>query len=1062
MVFGKNDIVVDEEESQQQVKPFGVKDTVVTETAEAMGAPVKGEKKVVQLPPKEPTKVEFKDLTKKENLDVIRNYAQLRFGDVGKQEKNESDQDYVKRWMRSMRQVEFNTTLNAVPELNWIYNAKPNEVLAAAAAHQLYERVPDFYEKGGQGGIMPVLESVAALATDPTTYAGFGIGAAARYKAAREGIKVALKDRLKAATLGAAVEAPLAVGSSAVQQQIKVETGVQEEISGTELAVAGTLGAVFGGLEGATAVAGKVKSTKADLEQALAAKKKPMPADKATETFQKEFDADLEKTLNEFDIFEGRRILDEELPPTPLAEGQVRKDINRKAIDVAKYVMVLDPTFRPQTGQKVSDAVKNVFMSMDTDAINDAVLDASLKQAGITASEFAQAARTTVADAATVMQGYSALARSLRRLGDLDPEAQKIIDAMYGKSQDSTSAMGYLGSALNRLERESKAFVVSSIGTTVRNVIGTTGSLTMDSAARLMEGTLYTTGKTLKAAATGNYTKGDFTRGLRDTVKDTFGTLAYMANAGLSAELTDKLLTDNPVLREHLLKALQESGEQDLSKAARFVNTLNVAQDAFFRRAIFNASVERQLRNVGMNVADVLGNNQKVPPTILQNAIDDALKGTFSYMPKTPRKGQQTLEAKAEGLGNQFVKFFENLPGGSLVVTFPRFMTNAMAFQYRYSPLGAASGINDMATAALTKDPVKAERLMREGVERFSRGTVGMAGLYAAYKYRMENQDTEWYNIKGEDGGTVDIRAIFPIGPYLAVGDFIAKMKQGKESEAKVSEMLSTIMGMKLPAGAQATFLDSLPELITSTEGKEAEKLQTAIGKVMGDFAGRFIQPGQPLFAYFDMFDRDAQVARDPNVVEGDSLVTEAAMNRIKAKVPELKEELPEAVRYLREETPIRGGEFFNLLIGMRVTPRANEIEREFSKLSLNPYTFFGASGDRTYDRAVIKNSGEYIQGIVGDLIKSDRYTEMTSAQKKLAVAENMHTALQIGRAMTEGQMLSEDIARVNKLTFNKLPQAKRKAINELYAEENEGRTMDQDEAYDRVHEYEAKIQQFR
>jgi hypothetical protein len=367
-----------------------------------------------------------------------------------------------------------------------------------------------------------------------------------------------------------------------------------------------------------------------------------------------------------------------------------------------------------------------------------------------------------------------------------------------------------------------------------------------------------------------------------------------------------------------------------------------------------------------------------------------------------------------------------------------------------------------MATAALTKDPVKAERLMREGVERFSRGTVGMAGLYAAYKYRMENQDTEWYNIKGEDGGTVDIRAIFPIGPYLAVGDFIAKMKQGKESEAKVSEMLSTIMGMKLPAGAQATFLDSLPELITSTEGKEAEKLQTAIGKVMGDFAGRFIQPGQPLFAYFDMFDRDAQVARDPNVVEGDSLVTEAAMNRIKAKVPELKEELPEAVRYLREETPIRGGEFFNLLIGMRVTPRANEIEREFSKLSLNPYTFFGASGDRTYDRAVIKNSGEYIQGIVGDLIKSDRYTEMTSAQKKLAVAENMHTALQIGRAMTEGQMLSEDIARVNKLTFNKLPQAKRKAINELYAEENEGRTMDQDEAYDRVHEYEAKIQQFR
>ena len=57
---------------------------------------------------------------------------------------------------------------------------------------------------------------------------------------------------------------------------------------------------------------------------------------------------------------------------------------------------------------------------------------------------------------------------------------------------------------------------------------------------------------------------------------------------------------------------------------------------------------------------------------------------------------------------------------------------------------------------ALT-DQEGANRLYREGLEKFSRGTVGTAALYAAYKYRMENQDTEWYNVQGEDGSTVDI-----------------------------------------------------------------------------------------------------------------------------------------------------------------------------------------------------------------------------------------------------------------------------------------------------------------
>ena len=1042
--------------------PQAAKGPESTFDLEISGAPESLEPEEEELPPKV---TNFEELTTPEKLEVIRNYAEARFGESGMQREDESDLDYVKRWLTSMRQVSFNTTLNAVPELNWIYNASQEDAIKAAAAHQLYDTIPDWYQEGGQPGIRPFAESFVSLVSEPTNLISFGVGAGARYAAARSAINTALQSKIKrrAVAAGMGVEGALGTAESLVQQQIRVETGLESEVNVGEAVLSGAFNSVFGAIEVRGAFRKPGMSTKEDLEQVLEAKKTAaVPTDAATKDLVDKFDAEMEDTLTQFDIFEGRKILDEQSPQTELTNAEIRKDINRKAIDVAKYIMLDDPSFRPKEGQKVSDAVKNLFMSVEE--INDAALDSALKRAGITPTEFAQASRTTVADAASVMQGYSSLARTLRRVAEIDPEAQKIVDAMYGKSQDITSAMGYLLRGIQRLERESKALVVSSIATTSRNVMGTTTGMTMEAASRVIEGALYQGGKAIGAAATGKYQKGDLTRGLNTVVKDAFAGLTYLTNAGITAEVVDKILVDNPKLQQHLFSALQETGNQELSKVARVANTLNVAQDVFFRRAIFAASVERQLRAVGMDMYQLLADNKKIPSSVLQNASDDALKGTFSYMPKTAKAGQKTLEAGAETLANWFVKAFEKVPGGSLMVTFPRFMTNAMAFQYRYSPFGAASGVSDMVAAArkFDKDPVAADRLYREGSAKLGKGSVGIAAIYASYKYRLENQDTEWYNTQAEDGSTVDTRAIFPIAPYLAVGDFLAKLKLGTLDGGKVDEYIQSIVGLKLPSGAQGYLIEQLAAAFNNAEGKEAEKLEIATGKVIGDFAGRFLQPGQPVFNYFDLFDREAQVARDPNVIEGDELIAEAAMNRLQAKIPGIKEDLPEAVRYLREETPMRGGEFFNTLLGIRVVPRVNEIEKEFVSLGLDPYTFFGSSGDKVYDREVIYNSHEAINRSVGELIASDRYADMTRAQKKIAIAENMSEALREGRSITQGEMMSEDIERVNKMTFNRLPARERAAINELYAQDNNGRTMDEDKAYDMVHEYQARLAEFR
>ena len=118
---------------------------------------------------KKEEQIPFESLYKDpENLKVIKEYGEVRFGESGKQKKGESDEDYAKRFMTAMRQVEWNTSLNAIPELNWINNAKPEEVVKASRAHNLYDKIPAWYEKGGQPGARPFGEALLSAVSEPT------------------------------------------------------------------------------------------------------------------------------------------------------------------------------------------------------------------------------------------------------------------------------------------------------------------------------------------------------------------------------------------------------------------------------------------------------------------------------------------------------------------------------------------------------------------------------------------------------------------------------------------------------------------------------------------------------------------------------------------------------------------------------------------------------------------------------------------------------------------------------------------------------------------------------
>jgi hypothetical protein len=549
-------------------------------------------------------------------------------------------------------------------------------------------------------------------------------------------------------------------------------------------------------------------------------------------------------------------------------------------------------------------------------------------------------------------------------------------------------------------------------------------------------------------------------------MNDAFSVYGYMAKGGLSTEVTDTLLQHNPALRNNILSATQESSTTELSKVSQVFNTLNVAQDAFFRKAIFNASVEKHMRRAGLDMYQVIAEGKTIPASILQQATDETLKATFSYTPKVQKQGIQTFEAGAEAAGNLFIKAAE-FPGGSLFATFPRFMSNAIAFQYRYSVFGAISGAEDLAQGALLKAAGSSggDALIRKGQENIAKGVVGTAALAAAYDYRMNNQDVDAGSMKREDGSTVDMRAIFPVGPTLIIADFMAKQKLGIDVSFKDAQ--EAFLGLKIPGGTQNYIMDQVFNSFSSE--KDADKFLIALGKVLGDFTARFSQPFvfKSAYEFLDLFREKGAVQRDPNVITGDKDVMgipvpamlEAASNRVQGKLPVLKESLPEAVPRLREGPVYKEGEFFYSLVGVRETPPKTVAEKEIARLAIDPYKLYGpSSGDREYDRTLVELANPAVVKTIEKIVKDERYKQQSPDEKAERLTNAVRTSMTEARNKTDGKFMSEDLSRIKKMEFNKLPERQRRIINSRYAKDNDGKTLEEAKDYRAIDKYKALL----
>jgi hypothetical protein len=334
-----------------------------------------------------------------------------------------------------------------------------------------------------------------------------------------------------------------------------------------------------------------------------------------------------------------------------------------------------------------------------------------------------------------------------------------------------------------------------------------------------------------------------------------------------------------------------------------------------------------------------------------------------------------------------------------------------------------------------------------------------MATLAAFIDYRRENLDLPWYEQKLANGTSIDARSYGITAPYMAFADLFVKFENGTYSGENIQAAVESTLGFKMSAGSPDSFINKILSVFESPTA--FRDFMVTSGKAVGDVAKGFTQPFvfKQIYDLTNLIREEGRVVRDPNVIESEETgpaMVEAATKRVMGTLPVLKEKLPEAVVPLTEDELSREGEYFARLVGFRQVPRRSELEREINRLNLMPYSVYGRpSGDREYDRQFIRNANTLVLERVPSVLQDRQYLSLSELGKKIRLANEIRAQTALAKELTNEQFSRTDLSKVFKMKFNNLPKATRREINNLYAKDNNGVTLEEAKDWFSVDKYE-------
>lgn len=996
------------------------------------------------------------------------NYLNGRYG--ASREKGETNEDVVEEYLTHYRYMS-NNTVDLMQEVDFLREADKQTKDDFQILYNVYQDTPNFLSEGGGGVMSGVADIVGSVLTDPATVVGMGFGGpigsilAQAAKQAGKGattrmvLKTALKGNLGKIGGMTSVEGLLGSMHESQRQEMLIEADMMGKKDVGDIV---TAGALTGGLSligyplaarGLASTVGKA-IPHSRLDRIAAIKSESSGAPKAPLTREDTLESLAPSEIGKFDPEVAIGIRNRISPGTDLLDTkttlQITKLTNRVAIDMHSNMMAslkpeLRDKFARQKGEKISDLIYRTILQANT--IDDEIVERAITKQGITVAEFGELHRLTAREAGQTLRSFRGMGAKIEQMAADDPDLKKKLDELYGKPSDSRTAVGTVYDLLRRADRETRAMMVTQVATTARNVLSGAAYLTFGAAAKALEGTIYGVGKSIQSIGRGTASIQGTTEGTTKIVKDAASTLISVMNSKDSQALANAMLENTPKLHGTLFRSLQETGNETLSKFTRSMNGLNMAQDVVLRSGVFTDSVNTRMMKVGLDMEEYIAKNKDIPMEILKSAIDDSLEATFARTPSSP-------------LLKAFVQGVERMPFlpiiGTFTFPFARFTADALAFQASYSPANffsaMGSGYRWTKQAREAKNTPEgelkrsllrqSETSMEETVQRLSKGAVGSSVLYGAMMYREEHPELKWYEVM-QEGKPVDIRAIFPMSPYLAIADIITNLNN-KAPDEVFSQIMEGVTGSQMKAGSVSgsvgDFFEALRDLDSSDVS--SEKVGEMFGNWTGAITGRILTPAAVVRDAFAVFDSSEAIVRSTRIAEGDTGTDKfisAFTNNLKAKMPVLQKDLPEYQSPTKEGATYRQSPFATQLTGMKPSEHRSFVETEFAKHGLETYRLFSSTGSKQSDYLVNKHAPPYVNTMIGAVISTPWYKSLPKSSQRVVLKKRLQSARKMIKEVAEGEAIMQAYRKgktftvFDKANWSKLPTAQRRLADEYF-----------------------------
>jgi len=863
--------------------------------------------------------------------------------------------------------------------------------------------------------------AILGLAADPSTYLGIGTfgaataGAQATKLAIKEGVKEATKAGVKqGAKIGALEASAYTAADNALRQSARITAGAQESFDLGQTAKAAAIGAVAGGTIGGTlggigsrSAARKTQQEVQKMEAESLVKEEPSIIDTTTtlEQAKKEIQPEL-KTFNE-DLAKDIR---EEV-------GGVKKDlqtdfdldVSKRAIDVG--IEILDELQIPRDPNiKVSDQIFDSLQLVNrSDKHKQTFIDV-LKRNNMNEHEFAQMWRLGVRDSA----------RRLAQLAAAKKQLQNIGQEISGTAPPEGMAGGLLrsfGDTAYKLDNIRRGLLVSQIATSMRNFTAQVGRVGVHTLTKGMDNVLNTTFNPMRRLFGAEEAPVDHTQ--------TFDLLLNLTTNKKKAKEATEFATKyfanekDRLFNNYASEVADASQDKTFKRAQKVVDGLNVLnrmQEFYYRRGMFAASLERTLKQKGISLDDAVKTNNisGITKDDIQKAVDDALEFTYA---KTPDNE----------LGKLFVNASNKIPFLTTgLIPFARFMANAMKFQFEHSPLGPLSLLS----------PKERAKVAAGDMGVFSRAMIGSSLLLGAIEAKRSGYGGEkWYEFRGTDGTTIDMRPYFPLTPYLLVADLIVRAEDGRiPPDSK--DIIQGLSGAQFRAGAGLTLVDNLINDLSGIDSEE--KVVKQITKFAGDVLGGYLTPAR----MFGDFVNQQQTFRTtlPESQTFEDIPTNI-LEQFKTSVPGVRETMPEVESPTRAAAPGRPeevrvpftdikvpGPLSRQLTGITVRQPKNPAEQEIDRLGLRRRDILPYTGDRIADQLLAKYMGPVAENIVSRIVVSPKYQSLNNPTKELVIRE----AFKEIREETKDFAEAEDQARFAQIKYKRLSKNIRKIIERI------------------------------